>query len=118
MQDGAMQTIRALFSLFCRVALLALAVPVLVGDFPGHAFPSRPTQDWSMPTACDALAVAAPLMRGRKLAFLAGVLVLAVRYYFRHYVPVSDLAYMGAAIVLVLLPASGRGSGKEKAKTR
>jgi len=106
-------------SLLCRVALLAIAVPVLMRDFPGYMMPDRITQDWSLPTACDVLAVVAPLMRWRKLAFLAGLLALGAHYYYdRRYVPVWDLAYMGVAIVLVLLPSSGRAMVKAKPKTR
>ena len=72
-----------------------------------------------MPAACDALAVLAPLLRWRKLAFLAGLLALSAHYYFaRRYVPMWDMAYMGVAIVLVLLPASNRVAVKRGPGTR
>lgn len=119
MESETTQTLRAIFSLICRVVLLGIAVPVLLGDFPQHSMPSRITPEWSMPAACDALAVLAPLLRWRKLAFLAGVAALSAHYYYaRRYVPVWDMAYMGVAIVLVLLPASGRESGKRGPNTR
>jgi len=63
-------------------------------------------------------ALLAPLLRWRKLAFLAGALALGVHYYFRHFVPTLDMAYMGVAIVFVLLPGSNRASVKRGANTR
>jgi len=104
-----MQTLWAILSLICRVALFGLAVPVLLGDFPGFHFPYNPSQEWWILTGCDALAVLMPVLRSRKLAFLAGVAALSSHYYYhRHSVPVWDLAYMAVAIVLLLVPSSGR----------
>jgi hypothetical protein len=65
-------------------------------------------------TVCDGLAVIAPLVRWRKMVFLAGVAALGAHYYYRHSTPLWDLAYMGVAIMFVLLPSSGRGDGKKK----
>ncbi|MGD0367970.1 MAG: hypothetical protein ABSA94_10985 [Acidobacteriaceae bacterium] len=114
MQHATTQTLRAVSSVICRVVLLGIALPVLLADFPDYVLPSRLTQDWSMLVTCDALALLAPLLRWRKLAFLAGVLALGVHYYFRHYVPTLDMAYMGVAIVFVLLPGSNRASVKKR----
>jgi len=111
-----MQTLRVIASLICRVVLLGVAVPVLLGDFPNYRIPSRFPTDWTVVMACDALAVLAPLARPRMVAFLAGVAALGAHYYFHHLVPTWDIAYMALAILLVLLPASGRGDGKPKRK--
>lgn len=113
-----MQTIRAVMSLICRVVLLGLALPVLLGNFPNYTLPGRMTQDWSLLVLGDTLALVAPLLRWRKTAFLAGVLALAAHYYFRHNVPMLDLAYMGVAILFVLLPGSNRVIGKRRPDTR
>jgi len=94
-EDPTTQTLRAIYSLICRVVLLGIALPVLLADFPNYMMPSRVTQDWSMLVTCDALALLVPLLRWRKMAFLAGALALGVHYYFRHLVPTWDLAYMG-----------------------
>ena len=63
----------------------------------------------------------APLLRWRKMAFLAGCWRWVRTYYFRHIVPTWDLAYMGVAILFVLLPGSnrvrssgGRGRGESE----
>jgi hypothetical protein len=103
-----MQTTRAIVSLIFRVVLLGIAVPVLLSDFPGHMMPSHVMTDWATITAADALAVAAPLLRWRKLALLAGILTAGAHYYFRHHAPVLDMVYVLLAIGLVLAPASGR----------
>ena len=76
MQHATTQTLRAVSSVICRVVLLGIALPVLLADFPDYVLPSRLTQDWSMLVTCDARALLAPLLRWRKLAFLAGVLAL------------------------------------------
>jgi hypothetical protein len=117
-QDPTTQTLRAIYSLICRVVLLGIALPVLLADFPDYTMPSRFTQDWSMLVTCDALALLAPLLRWRKMAFLAGLLALGVHYYYRHLVPTWDLAYMGVVIVFVLLPTSNRASVKRGRGTR
>jgi hypothetical protein len=109
---------RAVCSVICRVVLLGIALPVLLADFPNYMMPSRVTQDWSMLVTCDALALLAPLLRWRKMAFLAGLLALGVHYYYRHLVPTWDLAYMGVVIVFVLLPGSNRASVKRGSGTR
>lgn len=103
-----MQTARAIVSLIFRVVLLAIAVPVLLGDFPNYSMPSRILTDWAAVTAVDALAVFAPLARWRKLGLLAGALALGIHYFSRHEVLVWDVTYLLGAIGLVLLPASGR----------
>ena len=103
-----MQTVRAVVSLIARVMLLGIALPVLLGDFPGGMLPSRIMTDWATLAAVDALAVMAPLMRWRKCALLAGVAALGGHFYFRHRAPVWDMLYMLIAIVFVLLPDSGR----------
>jgi hypothetical protein len=109
-----MQTFRVVLSLICRVVLLGIAVPFLLGDFPNHKVPYRFPPEWIAVTSSDALTVIAPLVRWRKLAFLAGVAALGSHYYFQRSTPLWDLAYMGVAIVFVLLPSSGRGDGKKK----
>jgi hypothetical protein len=109
-----MQTFRAIASLMCRVVLLGIAAPVLLSDFPNYRIPSRFATDWTVIVVCDALAVLAPLARPRKIAFLAAAAVLGAHYYFRHLVPTWDIAYIAMAILLVLLPASGRTDGKKK----
>jgi len=104
-----MQTFWAIASLILRVVLLGIAVPLLLSDFPNFSAPRHPGQEWLFLTGCDALAVVAPLVRFRKFAFLAGVAALGVHYYYHpHSIPTWDLAYMGIAIILALLPASGR----------
>lgn len=113
-----MQTILAVASLICRVVLLGLAVPVVLGDFPDYKLPYRFTPDWTTVVVCDLLAVVVPFVRWRKLTFLIAVAALGAHYYFRHIVPSWDLAYMGVAIVFVLLPSSERTDGKPKPKTR
>jgi hypothetical protein len=113
-----MQTSRAIVSLICRVVLLGIAVPMLLRHFPNYKVPYRLPTEWVVLTVCDAFAVLAPLLRTRKLAFLAGAATLGGNYYFRHYEPIWDLAYMAVAIVFVLLPSSGRGDGKAKANRR
>jgi hypothetical protein len=113
-QSGTLQTFRAAVSLICRVVLLGIAVPVLLGDFPNYKIPYRFTPEWTVVTVCDLLAVVAPLLRMRRLAFLAGAAALAAHFYFKRYVPTWDLAYMGLALVFVMLPTSGRSSGKRK----
>lgn len=118
MEDPTTQTMRAVCSVICRVVLLGIALPVLLADFPNYMMPSRVTQDWSMLVTCDALALLAPLLRWRKMAFLAGLLALGVHYYYRHLVPTWDLAYMGVVIVFVLLPGSNRASVKRGSGTR
>jgi len=109
-----MQTLRAILSLVFRVVLLGIAVPVLLGDFPNYKIPYRMPPEWTVVTVCDVLTVVAPLLSPRRLAFLAGAAALGAHYYFRHYVPTWDLAYMGVALVFVMLPSSGRSSGKHK----
>jgi hypothetical protein len=113
-----MQTFRAIASMICRVVLLGIAVPVLLSDFPNGKFPSRFATAWAVIAVCDALAVVAPLARPRKVAFLAGVAAVGAHYYFRHLVPTWDMAYMAMAILLVLMPASGRNTAKPRRKTR
>src|ERR1700691_117657 len=104
-----MQTFWAIASLILRVVLLGIAVPLLLGDFPNYSAPRHPGQEWLFLTGCDALAVVAPLVRFRKFAFLAGVAALGVHHYYHPpSIPTWDLAYMGFAIILALLPASGR----------
>ncbi|HEX4005218.1 MAG TPA: hypothetical protein VHX60_03490 [Acidobacteriaceae bacterium] len=113
-----MQTFRAVVSLIARVLLLAIALPVLMGDFPGAMLPSRIMTDWAALTAVDAMAVMAPLMRWRKCSLLAGVAVLGAHFYFRHRAPVWDMLYLLIAIVFVLLPGSGRANVKGKGAGR
>lgn len=106
-----MQTFWAIVSLIFRVALLGIAVPILLGSFPNYSYPRNPSQEWLILTGLAVLAVVAPLLKTRKLAFLAGVLGLGARYYYHpHSIPALELAYMGVAIVLVLLPVSGRSA--------
>lgn len=106
-----MQTFWAIVSLIFRVALLGIAVPILLERFPNFSYPRNPSQEWLVLTGCAVLAVIAPLLKTRKLAFLAGALALGARYYYhRHYIPALELGYMGVAIVLVLLPSSGRSA--------
>jgi hypothetical protein len=111
-----MQTFRAIMSLICRVVLFGIAVPLLLADFPNYKLPYRFPPEWTVVTVCDGLAVIAPLLRWRKFAFLAGAAALGAHYYYRHLTPLWELAYMGVAIVFVLLPSSGRGDGKAKRK--
>jgi hypothetical protein len=113
-----MQTIWAVASLICRVVLFGVAVPVLLSDFPNYKLPYRFPVDWTTLVVCDLLAVVVPFLRFRKLTFLIAAATLGAHYYFRHIVPTWDLAYMGVAIVFVLLPSSGRVEGKPKPKTR
>jgi hypothetical protein len=113
-RNEAVQTFRAIVSLILRVALLGIAVPVLLGDFPEFRLPSRFTTEWTAVMACDLLAVFAPLAPTRKLAFLGGAAALGAHYYYKHDVPVFDMAYLGVAIVFVLLPNSGRKTGRDK----
>lgn len=103
-----MQTLWVILSLICRVVLLGLSLPVLLDNFPNYTLPGRVTQDWSLVVLGDVLALVAPLLSWRKTAFLAGILALGAHYYFRHIVPTPDLAYMGVAILFVLLPSSSR----------
>jgi hypothetical protein len=103
-----MQTTRAIVSLILRVTLLGLAVPVLLGDFPGYMAPSRIMTDWATLAALDTMAVLAPLARWRKFALLAGLAAVGAHYYLRHEMPVWDMGYLLLAIVFVLLPPSGR----------
>jgi hypothetical protein len=117
-QGESTQTARAIASLICRVVLVAIALPVLLRHFPGHKLPYRYTTDWIVVVVCDTLAVVAPLLRIRKLAFLAGAAAMGAHYYYRHIVPVWDLVYMAIAIVFVLLPASGRSIGKPAQRIR
>ncbi len=112
-----MQTLWAVVSIICRVLLLGMAVPVLLRDFPDYTIPSRITTDWAALALGDILTVVAPLMRWRKVAFLAAALALGAHYYFRHHVPALDLAYMGVAILFVVLPSSERQT-KPTVKTR
>ncbi|HUB19125.1 MAG TPA: hypothetical protein VL990_10845 [Acidobacteriaceae bacterium] len=115
MQGEAGQTARAILSLVCRVVLLGIAVPLLLMDFPSYRLPHRYTTEWLVPTICDLLTVIAPMMRTRKLALVAGAAAMGAHYYYdRQYVPMWNLAYMAVAIVFLLLPASGRKTGKEK----
>lgn len=109
-----MQTLSVAISLICRVVLVGLAAPVLLGDFPNYSLPSRILEDWAVLTGCDALAVVAPMLRWRKFALLAAMVVLGVHYYYRHIVGFLDLAYAGVALIFVLLPASGRATDEEK----
>ncbi len=118
MQAETNQTFRVIVSLICRVVLLGIAVPVLLRHFPNYKLPYRYPTDWIIVTVCDAMAVAAPLLRSRKLAFLAGAAAMGAHYYYRHFVPVLDLAYVAVAIVFVLLPTSMRRIGKKRPKTR
>jgi hypothetical protein len=103
-----METLSVILSMICRVALVGIAVPLLLGNFPGYTMPSRMTTDWAALAACDAFAVIAPLIRWRKASLLAGMLGLGVHYGYRHHAPVLGLAYMGVAIVLALLPKADR----------
>lgn len=109
-----MQTLSVVISLICRVVLVGLAAPVLLGDFPNYSLPSRMTQDWVAVTCCDALALVAPMLRWRKFALLAAMVVLGAHYYYRHIVGFLDLAYAGVALIFVLLPASGRATEEQK----
>ncbi|MFP5228106.1 MAG: hypothetical protein ACLGXA_10785 [Acidobacteriota bacterium] len=118
MQAESKQTFRVIMSLLCRVALLAIALPVFLRHFPNYKPPHRYPTDWIIVTVCDGLAVAAPLMRLRKLAFLAGAAALAAHSYYRHFVPVWDLAYMAVAILFVLQPSSHRQAVKQGPRTR
>lgn len=118
MPEEANQTLWAICSLICRVALLGIAIPVLLRHFPNYRLPHRFATDWIIMVAVDALAVLAPLMRNRKLAFVAAAAALGAHYFYRHFVPIGDLAYTGVAIVLVLLPSSRRRTGKEKWRVR
>jgi hypothetical protein len=117
-QAETKQTFRVIVSLICRVVLLGIAVPVLLRHFPNHKLPYRYPTDWVVVTVCDALAVVAPLMRSRKLPFLAAAAAMGAHYYYRHFVPMGDLMYMGVAILFVLQPSSMRRTGKERPKTR
>jgi hypothetical protein len=114
MRAESLQTMRVIVSLILRVVLLGIALPLLLKDFPNYKLPYRFPTDWTIMTVCDALMVFAPLMRTRKLAFLAGAAAMGAHYYYRHFVPLWDMAYLGVAIVFVLLPLSGRKTGKEK----
>ena len=118
MQAESKQTFRVIVSLICRVVLLAIAVPVLLRHFPNYKLPYRYPTDWVVVTVCDALAVVAPLMRWRKLPFLAGAAALTAHYFYRHFVPVGDLVYMGVAILFVLQPSSMRSTERERPRTR
>ena len=118
MRSETLQTFRVIVSLILRVVLVGIALPLLLRHFPNYKLPYRYPTDWVIVTVCDALAVVAPLLRSRKLAFLAGAAALGAHYYYQHFVPVWDLAYMGVAIVLVLLPMSGRKTEKPRARTR
>jgi len=110
-----MQTTRAIVSLILRVTLLGLAVPVLLGDFPGYTMPSRIITDWAALAALDTLAVLAPVARWRKFALLAGLATVGAHYYLRHEAPVYDMGYLLLAIVFLLLPPSGRSQpGKRR----
>ncbi len=114
-----MQTFWVIVSLILRVVLLGVAVPLLLADFPGYTAPRHPSQEWLLLTGCDALAVAAPLFKFRKFAFLAGLAMLGVHYYYHpHYIPTWDLAYMGVAIILAVLPSSGRSAEMVKREQR
>jgi hypothetical protein len=117
-QAETKQTFRVIVSLICRVALLVIAVPVLLRHFPNYKLPYRFPTDWVIITVCDALAVVAPLLRSRKLAFFAGLAAMAAHYYYRHSVPMGDLVYMGVAILFVLQPSSERKVVKDRPKTR
>ena len=118
MQEEANQTTRAIVSLICRVVLLGIALPVVVRHFPNFRLPYRYPTDWIVLTVCDTLAVVAPLMRSRKLAFFAGAAALGAHYYYRHFVPVWDLIYMAVAILFVLLPSTERTVVKDNPRTR
>jgi hypothetical protein len=98
-----MQTFRVIMSLICRVVLFGIAVPVLLGDFPNYKMPYRFPQEWTVVTVCDGLAMIAPLR---------------AHFYYRHTAPFWDMAYMGVALVFVLLPSSGRGEGMKKPRFR
>ncbi len=118
MQAETKQTYRVIISLICRVALLVIALPVLLRHFPNYKPPYRYPTDWVVMTVCDALTVAAPLVRTRKLPFFAGIAALAAHYFYRHFVPVGDLVYMGVAILFVLQPSSERQTARERPRTR
>jgi len=110
-----MQTFWAIVSLIFRVALLGIAVPILLRRFPNFSYPRNPSQEWLALTACAVLAVVAPLLKTRKVTFLAGAAMIGVRYFYHpHFTPGLEMVYMGVAIVLVLLPASGRSAEQVK----
>jgi len=117
-RSESLQTFRVIVSLILRVVLVGIALPILLHHFPNFKLPYRYPTDWVVVTVCDALAVVAPLMRSRKLAFLAGAAALGAHYFYQHFVPMWDLVYMGVAIVFVLLPGSGRRTEKERPRTR
>jgi hypothetical protein len=118
MRAETLQTMRVIVSLILRVLLFGIALPVLLRHFPDYKLPYRFPTEWIVVVVCDTLAVVAPLMRTRKLAFLAGAAALGAHYYYHHFVPLWDLAYMGVAIIFVLLPGSGRTTAKEGPRTR
>lgn len=118
MRSESLQTMRVIVSLILRVVLVGIAVPLLLKDFPEYKIPYRFTTDWTVVTVCDAMAVFAPLIRTRKLAFVAGAAALVAHYYYRHYAPLWDMVYLGVAIVFVLLPMSGRQVEKQRVRTR
>ncbi len=119
MQGESLQTFRVIVSLILRVALVGIAVPVLLHHFPEYKLPYRYTTDWSVVVICDLLAVVAPLLSVRKLTFLAGAAAVGAHYYYQHSVPMLDFAYLGLAIVFVLLPTSGRDKvEKQRPRTR
>ncbi len=90
MQGESQQTFRVIVSLICRVVLVAIALPVLLRHFPNYKLPYRYPTDWIIVVVCDALAVVAPLLRSRKLAFLAGAAAMGAHYYYQHFVPFGD----------------------------
>lgn len=118
MQGESLQTFRVIVSLILRVAMVGLAVPVLLHHFPDYKLPYRYTTDWTVVVVCDVLAVVAPLVRVRKLTFLAGAAALGAHYFYQHTVQTWDLTYLTLAIVFVLLPGSGRQVEKPRARTR
>lgn len=118
MQGESLQTFRVIVSLILRVALVGIAAPVLLHHFPEYKLPYRYTTDWTVVVTCDLLAVVAPLLQVRKLTFLAAAAAMGAHYYYQHSVPMLDLAYMAVAIVLVLLPISGRRVEKQRPRTR
>ncbi len=119
MQGESLQTFRVIISLILRVAMVGIAVPVLLHHFPDFKLPYRYTTDWTVVVLCDVLTVVAPLLRIRKLTFLAGAAAIGAHYYYQHSVPFLDSAYVAMSIVFVLLPTSGRDKvGKERPRTR
>ena len=118
MQGETLQTFRVIVSLILRVVLVGIAVPVLLRHFPDYKLPYRYTPEWTVVVICDVLAVVAPLLQVRKLTLLAGAAAIGSHYYYQHFVPSWDLAYMLVAIVFVLLPTSGRDKVAKERRPR